>query len=211
MEVEEFHTREWTPGETVWVTAGGDKNISGTLVSTFKDTVKLRLNKTAKNGRTGGSGIGWDVLGFEERIFHCRQIRKDKEERPPALFPKMGESAGGFHGISGRNLYKKIRCRETGMEYTIKTAAAILDLRPATVYKAVRDGKTAAGFHFDAVEWEPRKNKVIVQCIETGKIFLSVAEAADAICATRQSLRKSIEHGWAIHGYHFKRLEEVLI
>ena len=202
MEVEEFRARTWTPGETVWVTTEGGSNICGTLISVFKDTVKLKvLNRPEKD-----DDFGWDAVSYREQSYHCRQIRKNKDEKPPPLHPRM---AGGTETVSEKGKARRVRCVETGVEYTIGTAAALLGVRASSILASVTKGRAALGNHFEPVGWKPMQHRrVAVRCKETGEVFPMVCLAAEWLRIEATSVSEAVKHGKSVCGYHFERVKK---
>ncbi len=199
MEVEEFRNKAWVKGETVWVTTESGNNISGTLVSTFKDTVKLKILTRPE----GDKDFGWDSCSWHEQVYHCRQIRKSKDEKPALLYPGM---AGRTERVSEKNQARRVRCIETGMEYTVGSAAAVLGVRANTIMSSITKGRGVLGYHFEPVGWMPRRHKVAVKCIETGEVFPMLRLAAEWIRTEPSRVGEAIKRNRAIHGYHFEKI-----
>lgn len=195
MEVDEFHAKTWTPGEIVWVTPGsGGKNICGKLVSTFKDTIKLRMKATTD------ATTEWSETDF--RVFHCRQIRKDESENPPPILPKMKQVKVKKKHYPERRVF----CLETRKEYSIPEAISLAHVVRQTIYEAARTGCTAGGYHFAPVGWVPTSRKAPVQCIETGEVFPTTVAAAKYARVNAFVMRRACEDGRLLCGYHFKRV-----
>jgi hypothetical protein len=108
--------------------------------------------------------------------------------------------------------HKPVVCLENGREFpTIKAAAAWVGAKSsATVAQAVADGNTAKGFHFYRKgEQPPERTKgvkggKVVVCVETGKRYGSMSEAASAFGCWCGTIAYAVRHGSAVGGKHFR-------
>ena len=107
---------------------------------------------------------------------------------------------------------RRVVCLETGMVYPSMAAAArFIGLTKGAIYHAVKDGRAAGGYHWftegetpDASHFK-RPKGVAVRCMETGEVYPSISEAAQAKGIARRKL-SDVVNG-ICDGYHWTRIE----
>lgn len=134
-----------------------------------------------------------------------------------AVLNKSSKTAGGFHwiyiGEKKRNYQtfpKAVHCIETGETFeNIKSAAKKFNIYPETICRVLQGRqKTAGGFHFEYVDKTTqgkfhREGKA-VRCVETGVVYASVREVAEAFGVTvsaignaaKDKCKKSCGYHW---------------
>lgn len=85
--------------------------------------------------------------------------------------------------MSKQDAYKQpVICIETGQTFdSLLEASRVLNVDPSSVRRAVYNGKLCAGYHWKK-NGEPKikGNRNPILCVETGEIFRTCQEAADA-------------------------------
>lgn len=86
----------------------------------------------------------------------------------------------------------RVKCFETGEIYQNMTSAAMAaNTSVAGVSTSARKGTTAGGYHWIRLDnggATPRPKKFRVRCIETGKVYGSITEAARATGINRSNI-----------------------
>lgn len=106
-------------------------------------------------------------------------------------------------------------CLETGEIYPSQAAAARkTGISKHAVYKAVRTGMSAGGYHFyrdgerlDREHFADCKNGVHVRCIETGEEFETIGQAAKAKGCSQRILTAVVNGSCG--GYHWELIRGV--
>lgn len=124
---------------------------------------------------------------------------------------------GFFPEIKHHN--RSVVCRETGENFhSVADAAEWCRVSENTIYRSINDGYSAGGYHWDyehvggdvvASKCKPSRAKGVL-CIETGDVFGSITEAANAYGVSQGYMSDCVSHGKALKGrLHFRLLEKV--
>lgn len=81
-----------------------------------------------------------------------------------------------------------------------------LDEIPRDEFKRLREEAKARGEHPEPVIRQGGRRKQ-VRCVETGTIYKSIQDAADAVGVARPSLSTAIKRGGRSGGYHWELLD----
>lgn len=134
-------------------------------------------------------------------------INKDEQKR--YINSRLYESKKKFFAMA-RGM--KVRCVETGEEFDSIKEAAKGDIQLAKrISQGCRDGGSIFGFHWEYTENKERisSKKKKVRCVETGKIYKSISEAANWKHSLRSKIaaccRGEIEE---VNGYHWEYINE---
>lgn len=133
----------------------------------------------------------------------------------------INRKAGGYHWqytedtntVFVDNIRKsKVKCVETGEEFDSIKEAAKGDVKLAKrISQGCRDGGSVFGFHWEYTENKERisSKKKKVRCVETGKIYKSISEAANWKHSLRSKItaccRGEIEE---VNGFHWEYVDE---
>lgn len=133
----------------------------------------------------------------------------------------INRKAGGYHWqytedtntVFVDNIRKsKVRCVETGEEFDSIKEAAKGDVKLAKrISQGCRDGGSVFGFHWEYTENKERisSKRKKVRCVETGKIYKSISEAANWKHSLRSKItaccRGEIEE---VNGFHWEYINE---
>jgi group I intron endonuclease len=111
----------------------------------------------------------------------------------------------------------KIKCIETGVEYSsLREASEKTGISSGSISSALRHKGRAGNVHWVYLE-EPKKGvkrnfRSKVQCVETGVIYESIADASRKTGISQSSIQRaaSSEGDRIGGGYHWKRIEETI-
>ena len=139
---------------------------------------------------------------------------------------RLHHLAGGYQfrlkGSEDKGASKKqaraVVCWETGEVFanTRAAAAAVGHMSAAAINSAIRRGGLSGGFHWywegdpkpDAGKLKPRKNRPI-ECVESGVVYKSVAEAARAAGTQHNSsISRAARKGYAAAGCHWRYVDD---
>lgn len=125
----------------------------------------------------------------------------------------MNEATGRRPGHPGT----VIRCDQTGVVFpSIKAAVNTLGIASASIFKHLKgERKSVGGYTFTRVLdggsedpniKSPHLHKYEIICNETGKVFISIRHAADAMHIGREAIRKHINGQRPhVYGYTFSQ------
>lgn len=124
---------------------------------------------------------------------------------------------GFFPEVEHRN--RSVVCRETGENFhSVADAAEWCRVSKNTIYRSINEGYSAGGYHWGyehvggdvvaSTKCKPSKVKGVL-CIETGDIFASITEAANAYGVSQSYMSDCVSHGRTLKGrLHFRFLEK---
>jgi hypothetical protein len=151
--------------------------------------------------------------------------------RVSALAEYANEGRNPFNGLrfhrdgypfksSVRVNCRPVVCLETGAEFpSIKIAAQWVGAAGASgVSESLRTGKSAKGFHFYYKGQPPPEPKVVrrynakpVVCVETGRRYGSIGEAAGDAGTSHANVHNALKYGHAAAGFHFRFAGRALV
>ncbi len=108
--------------------------------------------------------------------------------------------------------YTPIICLDNGKEFpSIKDAAEFLDISYQSI-SSVLNGRAKTAYGYTFVYADGQSHKIIkrkVQCIETGKIFDNVNEAAESVNLSPRTLANHLRgYKKSAGGFHWQYIED---
>ena len=126
--------------------------------------------------------------------------------------PKYNEIRTEDRRFGSTSHYTPIICLDNGKEFSsIKDAAEFLDISPQSISSVLNGrAKTAKGYTF--IYADGQSHKIIkrkVQCIETGKIFDNVNEAAESVNLSPRTLANHLRgYKKSAGGFNWQYIED---